>query len=163
MTFYHSHSQNPKAWVRTLLDICPGREKCTRKQSPGTQISDSFSLCRKLPTFLYVMPFSKTRIFLEETSLVARPAIQFDTLKERLKVRMAHLGIKVSIKPKSTGPLNPLCRPPLDPSAGVCLVKRKVKSWIPPWSNYSPCLKGRATKGTGGNFGRQKKVEMRSV
>ena len=44
---------------------------------------------------MYVMPFSKTRIFLEETSLVARPAIQFDELKERLKVRMAHLGIKV--------------------------------------------------------------------
>jgi len=52
-------------------------------------------MCRKLPTFLYVMPFSKTRIFLEETSLVARPAIQFDELKERLKVRMAHLGIMV--------------------------------------------------------------------
>ena len=28
---------------------------------------------RRVPTFLYAMPFSPTRIFLEETSLVARP------------------------------------------------------------------------------------------
>lgn len=30
----------------------------------------------KLPTFLYAMPFTPTRIFLEETSLVARPAVR---------------------------------------------------------------------------------------
>ena len=41
------------------------------------------------------MPFSKTRIFLEETSLVARPAIPFPELKRRLDARMAHMGIKV--------------------------------------------------------------------
>lgn len=41
------------------------------------------------------MPFTKTHVFLEETSLVARPAVDFDTLKERLTARMAHLGIKV--------------------------------------------------------------------
>jgi hypothetical protein len=40
-------------------------------------------LCpRKLPTFLYAMPFSDTRIFLEETSLVARPAVPFEELKQ---------------------------------------------------------------------------------
>ena len=49
--------------------------------------------CR-LPTFLYVMPFSKDRIFLEETSLVARPAVDFPELKKRLEARMAHYGIK---------------------------------------------------------------------
>jgi len=47
------------------------------------------------PTFLYAMPFSKTEIFLEETSLVARPIISFDDLKERLTKRLDHLGIKV--------------------------------------------------------------------
>lgn len=50
---------------------------------------------RKLPTFLYMMPFSKTRIFVEETSLVARPAVGFDELKERLQARMDHIGIKI--------------------------------------------------------------------
>jgi flavin-dependent dehydrogenase len=49
----------------------------------------------KLPTFLYAMPFSATRVFLEETSLVARPAVPFDDLKARLEARMRHLGIKV--------------------------------------------------------------------
>lgn len=49
-----------------------------------------------LPTFLYAMPFSKTKVFLEETSLVARPAIGFKDLKERLVARLEHLGIKVT-------------------------------------------------------------------
>ena len=51
--------------------------------------------CRQLPSFLYAMPFSKTRVFLEETSLVARPAVSYEELKQRLDVRLEHLGIKV--------------------------------------------------------------------
>lgn len=51
---------------------------------------------RRLPTFLYAMPFSKTKIFLEETSLVARPAVGFQDLKDRLEARMAHLGIRIT-------------------------------------------------------------------
>jgi lycopene beta-cyclase len=35
------------------------------------------------------------QVFLEETSLVARPAVDFPDLKERLDARMKHLGIKV--------------------------------------------------------------------
>ncbi|KAK9828833.1 hypothetical protein WJX72_002308 [[Myrmecia] bisecta] len=50
----------------------------------------------KLPTFLYAMPFSPTYVFLEETSLVARPAIPFDELKLRLELRMQHLGVKIT-------------------------------------------------------------------
>ena len=49
----------------------------------------------KLPTFLYAMPFSPTKVFLEETSLVARPIVPFPELKARLDARMKHLGIKV--------------------------------------------------------------------
>jgi hypothetical protein len=40
-------------------------------------------------------------------------------------------------------PLDPSgipCRPPLDPSAGVCFVKRKFESSIPLGSNFSPYL-----------------------
>uniref|UniRef100_A0A7S0N756 lycopene beta-cyclase n=1 Tax=Pyramimonas obovata TaxID=1411642 RepID=A0A7S0N756_9CHLO len=48
-----------------------------------------------LPTFLYAMPFAKDYIFLEETSLVARPPISFDELKERLTQRLDNLGINV--------------------------------------------------------------------
>ncbi|GMH40461.1 hypothetical protein BSKO_08365 [Bryopsis sp. KO-2023] len=47
------------------------------------------------PSFLYVMPFSDTLIFLEETSLVDRPAVRSEDLKERLQQRMASLNIKV--------------------------------------------------------------------
>ncbi|KAL9680300.1 hypothetical protein QQ045_018178 [Rhodiola kirilowii] len=49
----------------------------------------------KIPTFLYAMPFSSNRIFLEETSLVARPGLTFDDIQERMVARLKHLGIKV--------------------------------------------------------------------
>mmetsp|Transcript_1612 Transcript_1612/g.3697 ORF Transcript_1612/g.3697 Transcript_1612/m.3697 type:complete len:1215 (-) Transcript_1612:111-3755(-) len=49
----------------------------------------------KLPTFLYVMPFSRNKIFVEETSLVARPFIPFDELKERLEQRLRGMGIHI--------------------------------------------------------------------
>ena len=49
----------------------------------------------RTPTFLYAMPFSETEIFFEETSLVARPAVPFDDLKERMEARLKHLGITV--------------------------------------------------------------------
>lgn len=61
-------------------------------QSPCTEYL--FHYCR-LPTFLYAMPFSSTKVFLEETSLVARPIIPFPELKARLDARMEHLGIKI--------------------------------------------------------------------
>nr|AKO73675.1 lycopene beta-cyclase [Lycium chinense] len=50
---------------------------------------------RKVPTFLYAMPFSSNRIFLEETSLVARPGLRMDDIQERMVARLSHLGIKV--------------------------------------------------------------------
>lgn len=49
-----------------------------------------------LPTFLYAMPFDEHRIFLEETSLVARPAVPFPELQARLAARLKHLGITVT-------------------------------------------------------------------
>eukprot|EP00899_Mesostigma_viride_P022213 jgi/Mesvir1/3176/Mv16334-RA.1 len=48
-----------------------------------------------LPSFLYAMPMTETRVFLEETSLVARPAVPFNDLKERMACRMQRLGIKL--------------------------------------------------------------------
>jgi lycopene beta-cyclase len=47
------------------------------------------------PTFLYAMPFSPTLVFVEETSLVARPAVPFPELKARLEARLAWLGVTV--------------------------------------------------------------------
>nr|CAD70565.1 lycopene cyclase [Bixa orellana] len=49
----------------------------------------------RIPTFLYAMPFSSNRIFLEETSLVARPGVAPEDIQERMVARLAHLGIKV--------------------------------------------------------------------
>lgn len=49
----------------------------------------------RIPTFLYAMPFSKNRIFLEETSLVARPGLKMEDIQERMVARLKHLGIRV--------------------------------------------------------------------
>ncbi|CAI9109160.1 OLC1v1008927C1 [Oldenlandia corymbosa var. corymbosa] len=49
----------------------------------------------RIPTFLYAMPFSSDRIFLEETSLVARPGVPMEDIQERMVARLRHLGIKI--------------------------------------------------------------------
>lgn len=50
---------------------------------------------KKLPTFLYAMPFSSNRIFLEETSLVARPGVPIEEIQKRMVQRLKHLDINV--------------------------------------------------------------------
>lgn len=50
------------------------------------------------PTFIYVMPLDGERgrrVFFEETSLVASPAMDFDLLKTRLYKRLEYYGVKV--------------------------------------------------------------------
>ncbi|KAL9260290.1 Lycopene beta cyclase, chloroplastic-like protein [Drosera capensis] len=49
----------------------------------------------RIPTFLYAMPFSSNRIFLEETSLVARPGLPMEDIQERMEARLRHLGINI--------------------------------------------------------------------
>lgn len=49
----------------------------------------------EVPSFLYAMPLGGGRVFLEETCLVARPALPFATLKRRLERRCKALGITV--------------------------------------------------------------------
>ncbi|CAL5200613.1 unnamed protein product [Lathyrus oleraceus] len=46
-------------------------------------------------TFMYAMPFSSNLIFLEETSLVSRPAMSHVEVKRRMVARLTHLGINV--------------------------------------------------------------------
>lgn len=50
---------------------------------------------KETPSFLYAMPLGGGRVFLEETCLVARPALPFAALKRRLARRCAALGIQV--------------------------------------------------------------------
>ena len=49
----------------------------------------------EVPSFLYAMPLGGNRVFLEETCLVAKPALPFRVLKRRLERRMAAVGIKI--------------------------------------------------------------------
>ncbi|KAK1746531.1 lycopene beta cyclase [Skeletonema marinoi] len=58
--------------------------------------SNELSKAEKAPTFMYAMPLDGNRIFFEETSLVARPAVSFQECKERYLTRMEHLGITIT-------------------------------------------------------------------
>ncbi|KAM7496951.1 hypothetical protein LguiA_021365 [Lonicera macranthoides] len=49
----------------------------------------------RTPTFLYAMPFDSNLIFLEETSLVSRPALSYMEIKKRMVARLRHLGIRL--------------------------------------------------------------------
>ncbi|CAJ2660206.1 unnamed protein product [Trifolium pratense] len=49
----------------------------------------------EVPTFMYAMPFTSNLIFLEETSLVSRPALSHKEVKRRMVARLRHLGIKM--------------------------------------------------------------------
>ena len=46
-----------------------------------------------LPSFLYALPLGPNLVFVEETSLAARPAIPLELLRGRLAKRLAHLGV----------------------------------------------------------------------
>lgn len=59
--------------------------------------SKELAKAESAPTFMYAMPLgdASNRIFFEETSLVARPALSFMECKERCMTRLTHLGITV--------------------------------------------------------------------
>lgn len=50
----------------------------------------------EVPSFLYAMPLGGNRVFLEETCLVAKPALPFAVLKRRLERRLAAMNVKVN-------------------------------------------------------------------
>lgn len=58
--------------------------------------SNDLAKAEKAPTFMYVMPLNDNRIFFEETSLVARPALSFQECKDRCMTRLEMLGIAVT-------------------------------------------------------------------
>eukprot|EP00579_Thalassiosira_antarctica_P000481 CAMPEP_0201866626 /NCGR_PEP_ID=MMETSP0902-20130614/1139_1 /ASSEMBLY_ACC=CAM_ASM_000551 /TAXON_ID=420261 /ORGANISM="Thalassiosira antarctica, Strain CCMP982" /LENGTH=622 /DNA_ID=CAMNT_0048391631 /DNA_START=68 /DNA_END=1936 /DNA_ORIENTATION=+ len=58
--------------------------------------SNELSKAENAPTFMYAMPLESNRIFFEETSLVARPALSFQECKDRCLTRLKHLGITIT-------------------------------------------------------------------
>ena len=73
----------------------PGLPPC--RQQPGKSQHGFDGLAGtegEVPSFLYAMPLGGERVFLEETCVVARPALPFNTLKRRLERRCKALGMK---------------------------------------------------------------------
>ena len=72
--------------------------------SPASSSSSSSSLSiqqqqqkvAKSPTFMYVMPIKDNKVFFEETSLVARPAISFQECKDRTMKRLKYHGVRIT-------------------------------------------------------------------
>ena len=72
----------------TALKFVPGRHP---NSGDGTWGSSE-----ECPSFLYAMPLGGKRVFLEETCLVAKPALPFAVLKRRLTRRLKAMGISVT-------------------------------------------------------------------
>jgi len=70
-----------------------------RRLKPGEHPNSGEGLWgtgNEVPSFLYAMPTDGGRsVFLEETCLVAKPALPFAVLKRRLQRRLAAMGVKV--------------------------------------------------------------------
>jgi lycopene cyclase-like protein len=58
-----------------------------------TLMDFSLSFADARPTFLYAMPLTKNRVFLEETSLVGTPALPMEMVCDRLRLRRESLGL----------------------------------------------------------------------
>ena len=88
------------------------------------------------PSFLYVLPLSDRRIFVEETSLAHRPAVSMDLLRERLDARLQTLGLGTAAR---TG--EELCAIPMGlglPAHGQSVVPfGAAASMVHPASGYS--------------------------
>ncbi|BDA47628.1 Lycopene epsilon cyclase, chloroplastic [Coccomyxa sp. Obi] len=85
MDFRRHHSGT---WRGAAPRIIPGEHPVAGEGLWGTR--------REVPSFLYAMPTAPGRVFLEETCLVAKPALPFATLKRRLHRRLDAMGIKVT-------------------------------------------------------------------
>lgn len=85
---------------RTHSGMWPGSGRVVRGvNDPDTLCHPNWNgtlgSCGEPPSFLYAMPLGGGRVFLEETCLVARPALPFAALKRRLHRRCEAMGIKI--------------------------------------------------------------------
>ena len=84
-------SVSHRVWFLTVdglsRRLTPGEHPVAGEGLWGTQ--------REVPSFLYAMPVSDGRVFLEETCLVAKPPLPFSVLKRRLERRLGAMGLKV--------------------------------------------------------------------
>ncbi|SBO42947.1 lycopene beta cyclase [Cyanobium sp. NIES-981] len=70
---------------------------------------------RESPSFLYAMDLGEGRFFVEETSLALAPPLPFDTLRQRLELRLAHRGVAISAVEHEEFCLFPMNLPLPDP------------------------------------------------
>ncbi|GIL85682.1 hypothetical protein Vretimale_13250 [Volvox reticuliferus] len=76
-----------------LYDATALNVKAGRHPNSGDGMWGSSDEC---PSFLYAMPLGGKRVFVEETCLVAKPALPFAVLKRRLTRRLKAMGISVT-------------------------------------------------------------------
>lgn len=91
------------------------------------------------PTFLYVMPTSEKKLFMEETSVLDRPGVDIELLKDRLNQRLESLDIqvnKVEWEERCFIPMNP----PLPDLTQRTLGFGAAAGFVHPGTGYSVAL-----------------------
>eukprot|EP00197_Chlamydomonas_leiostraca_P003236 CAMPEP_0202871926 /NCGR_PEP_ID=MMETSP1391-20130828/20025_1 /ASSEMBLY_ACC=CAM_ASM_000867 /TAXON_ID=1034604 /ORGANISM="Chlamydomonas leiostraca, Strain SAG 11-49" /LENGTH=562 /DNA_ID=CAMNT_0049552851 /DNA_START=119 /DNA_END=1807 /DNA_ORIENTATION=- len=87
MLFMDFRRHHTGVWEESAGKIQPGAHPNSGDGVWGT--------AGEVPSFIYAMHLGGNRVFLEETCLVAKPALPFAVLKRRLERRLASMGIKV--------------------------------------------------------------------
>lgn len=87
MTFMDFRRHHSGLWGGMAPKLQPGLHPNGSDGLWGTHL--------EVPSFLYAMPLGGNRVFLEETCLVAKPALPFAVLKRRLERRLEAMGVKV--------------------------------------------------------------------
>jgi len=88
MTFMDFRRHHTGLWDETAQGLKAGRHPNAGEGLWGTD--------GEVPSFLYAMPLGGKRVFLEETCLVAKPALPFAVLKRRLDRRLKAMGVRVT-------------------------------------------------------------------
>jgi len=96
----HPLDEEAMLFMDYRTDWLPESGSVTTQGEFGPARAVSRATVEREPTFLYAMPMGdapegRRRIFFEETSLVARPPMDFDECKARLELRLKHMGVKV--------------------------------------------------------------------
>lgn len=99
--------------------------------APSTALWMDLQALEQVPSFLYAMPTSPTRVFVEETALAARPEVPLDLLERRLLARLERLGVQVRAVHDTE-----ICRIPLDVPMGQQLAFGTAAGMVHPSTGY---------------------------
>ncbi len=106
-----------------------------RLRDPAPDAGD----CEQTPTFLYVLPFSETDVFVEETVLSSRPVTPIEQCRSRLQTRLRQLQVTPRAVVEEEHCFIPMggAIPSVEDSSYACLPFGAAAGLVHPATGYS--------------------------